>query len=180
MCSTNRLTEIYGAGTMSRWLPWLAELQPASFLECSPALAAELGVRNGDWVTVATARASIEVRALVTARIQELRIDGRTLHHVGLNYHFGRKGLVTGMPTNELFAFAGEPNTTIQGSKVLSVNVVAGRHARGDMAAAPPTAVGPARDAGDLAALGPRVEGPHGYVGGASRAFGLTRRRSTR
>jgi formate dehydrogenase major subunit len=177
VCSTNRLTEMYGAGTMSRWLPWLAELQPASFLECSPVLAAELGVRNGDWVTVSTARASIEVRALVTERIQTLIIDGRPFHHVGLNYHFGRKGLVTGEPTNELVAFAGEPNTTIPGSKVLSVNLVAGRHADGRRAARSP-ASDPAsrRYAGDLERLGPRVTGPHGYVGGASRAFGLTKR----
>jgi formate dehydrogenase major subunit len=166
--STNRLTEMYGAGTMSRWLPWLAELQPASFLELSPQLADLLGVRNGDWVTVSTARARIEVRALVTERIATLSIEGRDFHHVALNYHFGRKGLVTGDPTNELIAFAGEPNTTIQGSKVISVDLRAGR--LGDEPVAPAAAVDP--NQGDLPGAGPRIEGPHGYRGGRSRAFG--------
>ncbi len=172
--STNRLTEMYGAGAMSRWLPWLAELQPASFLELSPALARELGVRNGGWITVSTARAEIEVRTLVTERLTPLTIDGRALHHVALNYHFGRKGLVTGDPTNELFAFAGEPNTTIPGSKVISVALHAGRHALGRRAATSGP-LGPVDDdvnRGDLPGAGPRVEGPHGYRGGKSRVFG--------
>jgi formate dehydrogenase major subunit len=180
--STNRLTEMYGAGTMSRWLPWLAELQPASFVEMSPALASELGVRNGDWVTVRTARGAIEVRALVTDRLHPLRIGGRTLHHVGLAYHFGRKGLVTGDPTNELLAMAGEPNVTIQGSKVFSVAIEPGRRARpargeARRAAAPAAADAGVRDPGDLPGAGPRVAGEHGFVGPRSRASGFVGRR---
>ena len=37
--TTYRLTEHYLAGGMSRWLPWLAELQPELFIEISPELA---------------------------------------------------------------------------------------------------------------------------------------------
>jgi formate dehydrogenase major subunit len=187
--STNRLTEMYGAGVMSRWLPWLAELQPAAFVELAPAHARELGIGNGDWVTIRTARAAIEVRALVTERIAPLQIGGRMLHHVGLNYHFGRKGLVTGEPTNELIAIAAEPNVTIQGSKVLSVAIEAGRHGGGwraltGQAGATATEAGAtsaaeqgARRSGDLPGAGPQVEGEHGYVGGRSRAFGFATRR---
>src|SRR5439155_1302724 len=46
--STYRLTEHHLSGSMSRWLPWLAELQPELFAEISPEHAEELGVRNTD------------------------------------------------------------------------------------------------------------------------------------
>src|SRR5437016_5659010 len=50
--TTYRLTEHYLAGAMSRWLPWLAELQPELFVEISPELAQEKGIQNLDWVRV--------------------------------------------------------------------------------------------------------------------------------
>lgn len=71
---------------MSRNLSHLAELQPELFSEISPELAAELGVCNGDWVTVSSSRGSLEVRALVTDRISPLRLNGKTIHQVGLPY----------------------------------------------------------------------------------------------
>ncbi len=37
--TTYRLTEHHTAGGMSRWLSWLAELQPEMFCEVSPELA---------------------------------------------------------------------------------------------------------------------------------------------
>ena len=52
MITTYRLTEHYLSGAMSRWLPWLAELQPEVFVEISPELADEKGIRNLDWVRV--------------------------------------------------------------------------------------------------------------------------------
>ena len=55
--STYRLTEHHISGAMSRWLPWLAELQPELFCEISPEHAAEIGVRNTDWVVISTPRA---------------------------------------------------------------------------------------------------------------------------
>ena len=53
--TTYRLTEHHTAGAMSRWVPWLAELQPEGFAEIGTELAAELGVDNGDWVVISTA-----------------------------------------------------------------------------------------------------------------------------
>src|SRR5262249_6975485 len=50
--STYRLTEHHLSGTMSRWLPWLSELQPELFCEISPEHAAEIGVGNTDWVVI--------------------------------------------------------------------------------------------------------------------------------
>jgi len=175
--STNRMAEMYGAGAMSRWLPWLAELQPAPLVELSPEHAEELGVANGDWVTLTTARAEVSGRALVTRRLRPLTIDGTPRHHVAASYHYGRKGLVTGDPLNELFALAGEPNTTIQGSKVASVAIRRGRAASGRtvVTGGPivPDVAAPPGVARDLPAVGAHVAGPHGYVGPASKAEGL-------
>src|SRR5207249_898200 len=81
--STYRLTEHHTAGGMTRTLSHLAELQPEFFTEVSPELAAEIGVKNGEWVTISTARASIQARALVTARMPSLDVQGRRVHQVG-------------------------------------------------------------------------------------------------
>src|SRR5438270_1896914 len=94
--TTYRLTEHHTAGGMTRWLSWLSELQPEMFCEVSPELAAEKGLVNGGWATISTARAQIEARVLVTARLQPLRIKGRTVHQIGLPYHWGSKGIVRG------------------------------------------------------------------------------------
>ena len=118
--TTYRLTEHHTAGGMSRNLPHLAELQPELFAEISPELAAEAGVRNGDVVRVATARGSITARALVTSRMPPLDINGRRVHHVGLPYHWGRRGLVTGDVVNDLVAMSEEPNVRIFESKGIS------------------------------------------------------------
>jgi len=118
--TTYRLTEHHTAGGMSRTLSHLAELQPELFAEISPELAAEEGVRNGDVVRVSTARGSITARALVTARMPSLDVDGRRVHHVGLPYHWGRRGLVTGDVVNDLVAMSEEPNVRIFESKGIS------------------------------------------------------------
>ncbi len=125
--TTYRLTEHHCAGGMSRWVPWLAELQPEGFVEISPELAGELGIDNGDWVTVSTLRGQIETRAMVTARIQPLRIDGKTLHQVGMPWHFGFGGLAAGAIANDLIALVEDPNSRIHQAKALTCNLERGR-----------------------------------------------------
>ncbi len=49
--TTYRLTEHFTAGGMSRWTPYLSELQPELFCEVSPELAAERGLEHGGWAT---------------------------------------------------------------------------------------------------------------------------------
>lgn len=125
--TTYRLTEHHTAGGMSRTLGHLAELQPALFAEISPELAREIGAENGGWVTVTTMRGQIEARALVTARIPSLRVNGRIVHQVAMPYHFGPNGLVKGDVVNDLLAISEEPNVRIMESKALTCAVVAGR-----------------------------------------------------
>ena len=100
--TTYRLTEHHVSEAMTRWLPWLSELQPELFAEISKELAAEKGVKNGDWITLWTDRSEVEAKALVTERITPLRIDGRIVHQIGLPYHWGYKGVVTGDVVNDL------------------------------------------------------------------------------
>ncbi|MBA3349735.1 MAG: molybdopterin-dependent oxidoreductase, partial [Actinobacteria bacterium] len=129
--TTYRLTEHHTAGAMSRWVAWLAELQPEMFCEVSPELARERGLSNGGWATITTARGEIEARVLVTGRLGSLRLKRRTVHQIGLPYHWGSKGLSTGDTVNELIGFVGDPNVSIQESKALTADIVAGRRSRG-------------------------------------------------
>jgi formate dehydrogenase major subunit len=130
--TTYRLTEHHTGGGMSRTVARLAELQPELFCEVSPALAADRGLANGGWATIITARAVIEARVLVTGRVRPLRLaDGAVIHQVGLPYHWGTTGLVTGDTVNDLLPFAVDPNVLIQESKVATCQIVAGRRPRG-------------------------------------------------
>jgi formate dehydrogenase major subunit len=118
---------------MSRWLPYLSELQPEMFCEVSPALAAERGLVNNGWATLVSPRGIIEARVLVTERMVPLTIGGRTVHQIGLPYHWGvgNDAIVSGDAANDLLAFFLDPNTLIQESKVGSCDIVAGRRPRG-------------------------------------------------
>ena len=71
--TTYRLTEHHTAGGMSRWQPYLSELQPEFFCEVSPELARERGLVNNGWATIVTARTAVEARVLVTDRVVPLR-----------------------------------------------------------------------------------------------------------
>ncbi|KQX63751.1 formate dehydrogenase [Angustibacter sp. Root456] len=132
--TTYRLTEHHTAGGMSRWLPYLAELQPEFFCEVSPELAQERGLENGGWATIVSARTAIEARVLVTERMTPLVIGGRTVHQIGLPYHWGvgREAVVSGDSANDLLGVALDPNVQIQESKAGSCDIVAGRRPRGE------------------------------------------------
>jgi formate dehydrogenase major subunit len=129
--TTYRVTEHHTAGGMSRTLPVLSELQPELFCEVSPDLARLRGLENGGWATIVTSRTAIEARVLVTDRVQRLAYDGRQLHQVGVPYHFGYHGLVTGDTVNDLFPVVADPNVRIQESKAATCDIRPGRRPRG-------------------------------------------------
>ena len=131
VATTYRLTEHHTAGGMSRWLPYLAELQPEMFCEVSPELAAERGLQHLGWATIVTARAAIEARVMVTDRIPSLRVRGRRIHQLGLPYHWGPNGYTTGDAANELAHLSLDPNVHIQEVKAFTCDVQAGRRPRG-------------------------------------------------
>jgi formate dehydrogenase major subunit len=170
--TTYRLTEHHTAGGMTRWLSWLSELQPEMFCEVSRGLAREKGLNNGGWATVTTARGEIECRVLVTDRLMPLRLNGREVHQIGLPYHWGTKGLVTGDTANELISFVADPNVSIQESKALTGNIEAGRKSKGRrVVTSGPVAV--EIEAGDVHRDLPparrRPEGTHGVKAGEAQ-----------
>ena len=129
--TTYRLTEHHTAGGMSRNLPYLAELQPEFFCEVSPELAAERALMHLGWATIVSARTAIEARVLITARMRPLTVRGRTVHQVGLPYHWGPNGLSAGDAANELLSMVLDPNVHIQEAKAATCDIQPGRRPRG-------------------------------------------------
>ena len=131
--TTYRLTEHHTAGGMSRWLPYLSELQPEMFCEVSPEHAKERGLQHLGWATIVTARTAIEARVMVTDRVVPLTVGGRTIHQVGLPYHWGvgKDALVTGDSANDLFGLSLDANVHIQETKVASCDIQPGRRPTG-------------------------------------------------
>jgi formate dehydrogenase major subunit len=121
--TTYRLTEHYLAGAMSRWNPWLTELMPELFIELSPELASEKGIRNTDWVRISTPRAQIRAKALVTRRLRPFKLGDRLVHQVGMPWHWGWEGVATGDVVNTLASMVGDPNVTIHEGKAFVCNV---------------------------------------------------------
>jgi formate dehydrogenase major subunit len=131
IATTYRLTEHHCAGGFSRFTPYLAELQPAMFVEVHPDLARERRLEHGGWATIVSARSAIEARVMVTDRIRPVRVGGRVHHQVGLPYHWGSRGLTTGGSANELSHLALDPNVHIQEVKAFTCDIRPGRRPRG-------------------------------------------------
>jgi len=140
--TTYRVTEM--SGIMTRYVPWLAELQPAAFCELDPELAVEKGIKNGGWVTVFTALGEIEARALVSGRLRPLRIaKGQRVHQIGIPYNYGNQvAFARGDSVGDLIPLSMDPNVSIHESKSLTCNIRAGRrkpHHNGAIEADVPT-----------------------------------------
>ncbi len=123
VATTFRVSEHWQSGAMTRNVPWLAEMHPEMFVEMSPELAAEKGIRNGEKVIVESVRGSIEAVAIVTRRLQPFRLNGRIVHQVALPWHWGYKGLVTGGSANELTPPVGDANTMIPETKAFLCDI---------------------------------------------------------
>jgi formate dehydrogenase major subunit len=129
--TTYRLTEHFTAGGMSRWVPYLAELQPEFFCEVSPELAAERGLEHAGWATLISARGAVEARVMITDRMTPLHADGHVIHTIGLPYHWGPNGHARGDSANELSSMSLDPSSHIQEVKALTVDIRPGRRPRG-------------------------------------------------
>jgi formate dehydrogenase major subunit len=68
---------------------------------------------------------------MVTDRLAPLQVQGRTLHQVGVPYHWGFRGLTKGDSANDLFSIALDPNVHIQEVKGASCDIRPGRRPRG-------------------------------------------------
>jgi formate dehydrogenase major subunit len=126
--TTYRLTE--HSGIMTRYVPWLAELQPALFVEIDPELAVLKGIKNGGWATIKTRVGEIEARALVSGRMRPLRLGkGQRVHQIGIPYNYGTLGYTSGDVVGDLIPLAMDPNVSIHEAKTLTCNIRPGRRA---------------------------------------------------
>ena len=121
---TSSLTEHWCAGSVTRNIPWLNEMYPETIIEMPKKLAEEHGIASGDWVRVWSARGEVEVKALVTDRMQTLNVNGKEVTIVWMPYNWGFKGLSTAASTNLLTIDAGDPNTWIQETKACLINLI--------------------------------------------------------
>jgi formate dehydrogenase major subunit len=129
VCATYRVTEHWQTGLMTRHVPWLLEAQPQMFVELSKELAKEKGIKNGEKVNVSSARGTLWAVAIVTDRWKPFQIMGRTVHQVGIPWHFGWQFPVDGSggdSANILTPTVGDPNTMIPESKAFMVNIERG------------------------------------------------------
>jgi len=124
VATTHRVAEHWQTGVMSRWMPWLLEMQPALFVEMSHELARLRGIKNGDECIIASIRGQLAAVALVTYRLRPMTVQGKTVHQVSLPWCSGwlrPKGC--GDAANLLTASVGDPNTRIPETKAFMVNV---------------------------------------------------------
>ena len=121
--TTYRCSEHWQTGVMTRSLPWLVELMPDMYVEMGEELAVAKGISNGDTVIVSSARGEIQAVAVVTRRLQPLKVDGKTIHHIGVLNHWGYSGMSTGDSGNILTPHVGDANTTIPEYKTFLCNV---------------------------------------------------------
>ena len=82
-------------------------------------------------ITVSPVTAGLDAR--IEERMKPLIIGGRTVHQIGLPYHWGvgSDAVVSGDAANDLIGLSLDPNTQIQGSKAGSCDIVAGRRPTG-------------------------------------------------
>jgi formate dehydrogenase major subunit len=122
VATTYRLTEHFHYWTKHVRLN--AITQPEQFVEIGETLAKELGVAAGDRVKVTSNRGHIEAVAVVTKRIRQLNVDGKTVHTVGIPIHWGFTGVAKpGYLANTLTPFVGDGNVQTPEFKAFLVKV---------------------------------------------------------
>ncbi len=126
VATTYRVTEHWQTGVLTRHEPWQMEMMPQQFVEISKELAAEKGIKNGDKVTVSSARGKVWAIAWVTDRFKPFKVMNTTVHQIGLPWCFGWQHPEDGSggdSSNLLTPTIGDANTMIPESKAFMVNV---------------------------------------------------------
>ncbi|MBL8294277.1 MAG: hypothetical protein JNN08_20700, partial [Bryobacterales bacterium] len=118
---TYRLTEHFHYWT--KHTAGSSQLQSNFFVEVPAMLAAEKGIQSGDKVRVSSARGHVEGPALVTERLRSLKVNGQTVHQVGLPIHWGFVGRVSGPLINNLTPSVFDPNSGTPEYKGFLVNL---------------------------------------------------------
>jgi formate dehydrogenase major subunit len=123
IATTYRLAEHWQTGTITRNLPWLAELKPGMFVEISETLAREKKIKSGDKVKISSLRGEITAYARVTPRLKPFFFHHRKIEQIALPYHYGFWGEIKGESANVLTAWVREAETMIPEYKVFLCQV---------------------------------------------------------
>lgn len=121
--TTYMVTEQFLSGAVTRNTPQLNELMPSNFAEISKNLADKIGVKSGDPVVISTARDEVTIEAMVTDRIQPMKINGKEVEVIGVPWGWGFKGLSTGKSINNVTNSGYDPNTGTPEYKACACNV---------------------------------------------------------
>ncbi len=120
--TTYRLTEHFHTWTKHARLN--AIMQPEQFVEISERLAKEKGIEQGDTVKVSSKRGFIKAKAVVTRRLQTLKVNGQDVDTIGIPLHWGFEGAARkGYLANTLTPFVGDANSQTPEYKAFLVNV---------------------------------------------------------
>jgi formate dehydrogenase major subunit len=124
--TTYRVSEHWQTGVMTRWQPYLLEMQPQVFVEMSVELAKLKGIKAGERVKAVSPRGELECTAVVTHRFKPFKLGDIVVHQVGFPWHYGWIKPANGREdsANLLTASTGDPNTRIPETKAFMVNVV--------------------------------------------------------
>ena len=121
---TSTVAEHWCGGSSTRNIPWLNELVPEPMVELPETLGKALEIKTGDRVRISSARGELEVKAVVTPRMQPLKVDGKEVTVVWMPYNWGFQGLSAGPSVNYLTIDAVDPVAGTQETKACLVNVV--------------------------------------------------------
>jgi formate dehydrogenase major subunit len=120
---TSTVAEHWCGGSTTRNIPWLNEIMPEPVVEIPVPLGQSLGIKSGDLVKLSSARGELTVKAVVTPRMQPLKVDGREVNVVWMPYNWGFQGLSKGPSVNHLTIDAVDPGAGTQETKACLVNV---------------------------------------------------------
>ncbi len=111
VCTTYRLTEHFHYWTKNN--AYNVQLQSEFFVEIPEELAADKGIKNGEMVTVTSARGHIQGKAMVTKRIKPMTVGDKKVYQIGFPIHWGfiGRGSQTGSLANLVTPSVLDPNS---------------------------------------------------------------------
>ncbi len=121
--TTYAICEHFCAGGITRNIPWLNEIMPEPFAEISKNLGSELGIKDGDLVELYSARGKVQVRALVTDRLQTYKVNGKEQETIGMPWSWGFASLNPGPSANNMTMAALDPGAGTPEYKCCLVNI---------------------------------------------------------
>ena len=81
------------------------------------------GITNGALVSSYLCPRLYRSQGMCDEEVETLYIDGRTIHEVGIPWHWGWAGMFPGATANFLTPFIGDANTRIPETKVFMVDI---------------------------------------------------------